>query len=107
MDAYDEDIENRFDLKYFNVDVDGRIIYEGKLLSIDMEYEQFIREYTRVIEDRYLKHSDELLHYENEEDKYFGMGLSIRHGGKATYEYATVKGISVGEDGHPVGTAQN
>ena len=39
MEAYDEDIETRFDVKYKNVDFNRRIIQEGKLLSLGMEDE--------------------------------------------------------------------
>ena len=37
MEAYDEAIETCSDVKYSNVDVDGRIIQERNLLSLDME----------------------------------------------------------------------
>ena len=36
MEAYDETIETCFYVKYAYVDVDGRIIQEGKLFNIDM-----------------------------------------------------------------------
>ena len=39
MEAYDETIETHFYFKDSNVDVDGRMIQEGKLFSLDIEDE--------------------------------------------------------------------
>ena len=49
-----------------------------------------------MIEDLNLKHTDELLNYDDEEDNLVGMGLSIRHGDEATAKYPTVNWIRVG-----------
>ena len=85
MGEYNEAIETRFDVKYANLDVDGRMIQERKLLGFYMEDEEFISEYTHVIEGKYLNRTDGVLHYDNGEDKYVGMGLSIRHGDEDDY----------------------
>ena len=68
-------------------------------MGIDMKYEEFISEYTRVIMYKYLKHADEVLHYDDEEDKYVGMVLIIRHGDEATDKFYTVKWRRVVEYG--------
>ena len=60
-----------------------------------------------MIEDLNLKHTDELLNYDDEEDNLVGMGLSIRHGDEDDYEYVTVQQRLIGEYGQPVGTSHN
>ena len=79
------------------MDVYGRMIHEGKLLHIYMKDEEFISKYNSMIEDGYLNHIDEVIHYDYEEDNYVGMGFSIRHGNEATAEYSTVKRINIRE----------
>ena len=65
MEAYNEEIETRFDVKDSNVDVDGRMIHGEKLLILDKEDEEFISKCTCVIEDEYLNHTDEVLCYDD------------------------------------------
>ena len=60
-----------------------------------------------MIEEECLKHSDEVIHYDEKEENYAGMGLSIRYDNEVTAEYATVKRIFVREDGKPVGNEHN
>lgn len=66
------------------MDVDVRMIQEGNLLSLYMEDEEFISEYTHVIYDKDLNHTDEVFRYDYEEDNYVGMVLRIWHGDEAT-----------------------
>ena len=61
-EEYYEAIETHFDVKDVNVDVDVRMIHEGKLLSLDMEHKEFIGEKTHGIEEKYLKYADEVIH---------------------------------------------
>ena len=53
------------------------MIQEGNLLSLYMEDEEFISEYTHVIYDKDLNHTDEVFRYDDEEDNYVGMVLRI------------------------------
>ena len=54
-----------------------------------------------------MKHSDEVLHYDDEEDNYVGMGLSISNGNEATAEQDTLKLRHVGEYLHKDGDTCN
>ena len=58
MGEYNEAVETRFDVKYANLDVDGRMIQERKLLGFYMEDEEFISEYTCLVEEKDLNHAD-------------------------------------------------
>ena len=88
INEFNQRIEQTFNRTSTSVRVDPNIIQQGKLLSLDDEDEEFIQEYSRVIDSEDVKHIDDL---RVGEDNYIGMELGIRRHDNARLDHAVVK----------------
>ena len=103
MASFTEAVTKRLDAEAANIGVDHDIIQQGKLLNLDMENEEFIEDYKRVIDSELLPHAEE----QGGQQNYVGMELGIRRGDDALIEHGIVKRRITDEDGRPVGRPNN
>jgi hypothetical protein len=76
------------------------------ILSLENEDEEFIEEYKRVITDKDLKDAEDVTSKElGIPDPYLDMELGLNRGDEL--QHATVKRRAMGEDGTPIGVANN
>ena len=102
INEFNQRIEQTFNTTSTSVRVDPNIIQQGKLLSLDDEDEEFIQEYSRVIDSEDVKHIDDL---RVGEDNYIGMELGIRRHDDARLDHAVVKRRKTDIEGRPMGIA--
>ena len=82
----------------------------GNVLSLDNEDDEFISEFSRVIEDHDLKDIDDIRPDDPEfgtPDPYIDMELSIRPNEEETAHFARVKRRSTDDEGKPLGRPSN
>ena len=79
---------------------DPQIIQSGKLLSLELEDDDFTNEYNRVINSPHVKHIEDL---RIGDDHYIGMELGIHRGDEPDVEHAVVKKRRVDDEGKPIG----
>ena len=101
---YEDKINEKLDAKSSDINVPHDLIQHGKLLSLDDEDEDFISDYNWVIDNKSLKHVDDL---KIGQDTFIGMELGIRRGDDAKLDRGIVKKRAVGDDGTPLGTQSN
>ena len=78
------------------------MIQQGKLLSLEDEDEEFIQDYSRVIDSEHVKHIDDL--HIGADNNYIGMELGIRRNADSPLEHAVVKRRKTDIEGKPMGT---
>ena len=73
---FDDRIQRTFNTTTTSISINLTVIQQGKLLSLEDEDEQFIQDYSRVIDSEHVKHIDDL--HIGADNNYIGMELGIR-----------------------------
>jgi hypothetical protein len=77
----------------------------NKIIDPENEDPEFYQEFTRVIDDNALRHTDDISDIEVTSDQYIGMELALSRGGEGEAMHAKVKKRVRDEEGNPVGRA--
>lgn len=99
MEEFTNAVTRGFNVEAADIQLDHNAIQEGKLLNLDMESQDFIDEYRRVISDESLPEAEDQLGHQN----YIGMEVGIRRGDDAELHRATVRGRVTDDEGRPIG----
>ena len=105
MKAFEDKLSQRFDAASSDITANVQDINPTNILDLEGEDQDFIDEYSRVIDDAAIKHADDAAPPSEvgEIDPYLGMELGLPRGDDATLQHATVKKRAVDDDGTPVG----
>jgi hypothetical protein len=100
---FDAEIKVKLEAENANVNLTG--IQQGKLLDLEHEDQDFVDEYTRVIDNPDVPHMEDLV--SASATSYVGMELGIRRGADSELMSGSVKRRAVDVDGQPIGMANN
>jgi hypothetical protein len=111
MIQYDERLKNTFEAQSADLTSTLRDVHPSYVIDPEDEDSTFFDEFTRVIDDKRLKHADD----EDDEvapsrtevttDPYVGMEMALVRGGEGELIHATVRKRVRDHDGKPVGVA--
>jgi hypothetical protein len=87
---FEQELERKWNATTSNLDLTG--IQQGKLFDLELEEEEFIDDYRRVIDSELEPHMEDSV----EAGSYVGMELGIRRGAESELETARVKRRVVG-----------
>ena len=105
IQQFDDRIQHIFNTTTTSVPINPNAIQQGKLLSLEDEDDEFIQEYSRVIDSDHVKHIDDL--HIGKDNNYIGMELGIRRHIDGPLEHAVVKKRKTDIEGKPLGTSNN
>jgi len=101
MEAFSRGLEEKFKTKSSTI-TDAPDVASSFIFDIEGESEEFIEEYTRVINDKTLPHAEDEVHNDNG-DNYLNMELGFRRGDKSEPERAVVKRRAMDKEGKYIG----
>ena len=99
MDEYDTHLQPRLQAKSADISIDQNEVRRESLLSLELEDDVFLQEYSRVINDPDVIEADN----EAEGDQYMNMELGLLRGPDGTMIKAKVKKRTLDEAGNPIG----
>ena len=104
MNDYTKGLEAK--LKAKSAQLDLKPEENVNVFDLNKEDQLFIDEYNRVIDNKLIKHEDEISPYEDlESDKYLHATLGLRRHGGTEIEYGRVKRRAVDLEGKPIGVS--
>ena len=99
MDEYDTQLQSRLQTKSADTSIDQNEVRRESLLSLELEDDEFLQEYSRVINDPDVIEADD----EAVGDRYMNMELGLPRGPDGTMIKAKVKKRTLDEAGNPIG----
>ena len=102
MESFDRNLEDKFNAASSDLlsELEKADVPHANVFSLEDESDDFLDEYNKVIDNKEVKHAEELF----EEDHYVNMELGIQRG-EGDIERGIVKKRAVDVDGKPVGVA--
>lgn len=105
MEDFNNGLEDKLEAVTSNIDLTKSNIDQSYVIDLELEDDDFIQEYRRVIDDVTLNNIDD--EHKDEIDPYLNMELGLPRGDDCELHFAQVKRRAIDVDGKPVGRASN
>ena len=103
MDEYDRQVQPKMQAKSANIIIDEKQVRHESLLSLELEDDEFLQEYSRVINDPDVIEADD----EVMKDQFLNMEVGLPRGPDGSLIRAKVKKHALDEAGNPIGKYHN